>query len=70
MKGGGVRLWVVCETMPWGRGEGRGVEGQGGGRSELGEKKKRRNKKETKKIIEDISQAEAGLLRHTMLIKE
>lgn len=38
--------------------------GRGGG----GDWKKK--KKGTKKIIEDISQAEAGLLRHTKLIKE
>lgn len=29
-----------------------------------------RKKRVQKKIIEDISQAEAGLLRHTKLIKE
>lgn len=49
-----------------GGGEGRGVEGQGGG----GVNEKNKRNKNKKEIIEDISQAEAGLLRHTMLIKE
>lgn len=43
--------------------------GGGGGEGAVGEWKKRRGGT-NKKIIEDISQAEAGLLRHTELIKE
>lgn len=46
-----------------GRGEGRG----GGGRDEESSKTKKERKQ---KIIEDLSQAEAGLLRHSMLIEE
>lgn len=47
------------EAMWW---EGvRVEEGQGGGGV---------NENKNKKIIEDISQAEAGLLRQTMLIEE
>lgn len=58
--GGGGVVGRVCERM-WQGGGREGGEGWGW----LKEKKKGH-----KKIIEDISQAEAGLLRHTKLIKE
>lgn len=53
---------VEGEAVWWGGGEGRGVEG--------GRTKGVNEKKKKKKIIEDIFQAEAGLLRQTMLREE
>lgn len=52
-----------------GRGEGRGVGGVGGGNKEVRDRIQQK-RKQNKKIIEDLSQAEAGLLRHSMLIEE
>lgn len=58
------KRWGVGEAMCWGGVKVKEVEGQGGEGSN-------KTKKETKqKIIEDLSQAEAGLLRHSMLIEE
>lgn len=59
-RGGERRLW----GEGWGNVVGRVREGT----RRRGSKLKKRNK--NKKIIEDISQAEAGLLRQTMLIEE
>lgn len=65
--GQGVREWRVrerqCGWRGWGQKCGRTMRGVGEG----GWIKKKKRKT---KIIEDISQAEAGLLRRTMLIEE
>lgn len=58
------KRWGVGEAMCW---EGVRVEEVEGQRGEEWSKTKR---KENKKIIEDLSQAEAGLLRQSMLIEE